>query len=234
MRGNRNDPEVEYGKVKCFTCGYTVPLYTMIGHLFNSDDEFGKEWLNERFGNVFVEYEKTLPEITLSREDRFLNESILNEYVGKRHPYMYKRKLTDDVMDYFKIGFDENTNSIVFPVWDEHNRLVMLSRRCVDKKRFDLAQSVQKPIYLLNFIKKLKYTKVFVVESQIDALTLWGWGYPAIALFGCGCKSQYEILKRSGIREFILCFDGDAAGRKATKNFISSLRGSVFISYVEM
>ena len=53
-------------------------------------------------------------------------------------------------------------------------------------------------------------------------------------MFGCGCKSQYEILKRSGIREYILCFDGDNAGRNATRNFIRNLRGTVFISYVDM
>ena len=73
-------------------------------------------------------------------------------------------------------------------------------------------------------------TTVYVVESQINCLTLWQWGYPAIALFGTGSKKQYDILNRSGIRNYILCFDGDDAGRKATQRFIDNLKSDVFIS----
>ena len=71
---------------------------------------------------------------------------------------------------------------------------------------------------------------VIVCESQINALTLWSWGYPAIALIGTGSPHQYEVLKKSGIRNYILCFDGDEAGDKGTNRFKKNMSSDVFIS----
>ena len=48
----RDNKEVYYGTCHCFTCGKAVPLYTLIGHCMNEDDEFGKQWLIDNFGNV--------------------------------------------------------------------------------------------------------------------------------------------------------------------------------------
>ena len=78
---------------------------------------------------------------------------------------MYKRRLTDDVLRKFKIGYDSINNAITFPVWDEHNNLVMITKRNVDKKMFHLEAGVEKPIYLLNFIKNEGIKDVYVVES---------------------------------------------------------------------
>ena len=41
---------------------------------------------------------------------------------------MWKRGLSKDVVDRFKIGYDKEHNAIVFPVWDEKNQLVMLTQ----------------------------------------------------------------------------------------------------------
>ena len=49
-------------------------------------------------------------------------------------------------------------------------------------------------------------------------------------MFGTGSKYQYDILKRSGIRNYILCFDGDDAGRKGIKRFIDNMPNDVIIS----
>ena len=130
----------------------------------------------------------------------------------------------------FKIGYDSETNSITFPVWDEHGKLVMVTERSVNTKHFYIPEDVIKPVYLLNFIKKENITTVYVVESQINALTLWSWGYPAIALIGTGSPHQYEVLKKSGIRNYILCFDGDEAGDKGTNRFKKNMSSDVFIS----
>ena len=74
--------------------------------------------------------------------------------------------------------------------------------------------------------------EVYVAESQIDALTLWGYGYPAIALFGTGGRKSYDILKKSGIRIYHLCLDGDLAGRHGTLRFIKNMPDDVMIDIV--
>ena len=143
---------------------------------------------------------------------------------------MWKRHLSKEVVDRFRVGYDRETRCLTFPVWDERGNLVTITRRSVDSKLFKLEGDIKKPIYLLNEVLKERSDVVYVCESQINCLTLWGWGYPAIALFGTGASHQYDILKRSGIRSYILCLDGDEAGDKGIKRFILNMPKDIFIS----
>lgn len=218
-----DNSEIEYGWFKCFTCGETGPLTKFIGECFNSTPSFGKEWLLERFGNTVVEKQlDMLPIDFKASKTQYLDESILNTFQSY-HPYMTQRKLTSEIIEKFKIKYDTETKSIVFPVWDDRGRLFMLTRRSVVDKTFIIDKDKEKPVYLLNFIKQNNIKTVCVCESQINALTAWSWGYPAVALFGTGTKLQYEILAKSGIRFYNLCFDGDEAGDRGTQNFIKNL-----------
>lgn len=207
----------------CFTCGASGKFEKFVGECFNSTPTFGKKWLLERYGNTVIEKQLELLPIDFNtKKVKYLDESILDKFQSY-HPYMTQRKLTTEVIEKFKIKYDPKTKSIVFPVWDDRNRLLMLTRRSVIDKTFIIDADKEKPVYLLNFIKQMNAKSVYVCESQINALTLWSWGYPAIALFGTGTKIQYEILSKSGIRVYNLCFDGDEAGDRGTKNFIKNL-----------
>lgn len=231
----KDNDNVEYGRVHCFTCGYSVRLPEFIGDCFGQSEEFGKSWLIQRFGTSMINDPDHLEPIVLEKhcqhKRQYLDESILNNYMFY-HPYMWKRGLSKEVVDRFGVGFDKNHNAITFPVWDEVGRLVMITSRNVSNKYFHIEKDKDKPVYLLNFIFQDKVDKVYVCESQINALTLWSWGYPAIALFGTGSSHQYDILNKSGIRNYILCFDGDAAGLKGKDRFLQNIRKDVLVSYV--
>ena len=133
-----------------------------------------------------------------------------------------------------QVGYDQESKSIVFPTWDEQNRLVMITRRSVTDKRFLIPKDIEKPVYLLNFVDKENIKEVIVCESQINALYAWSLGYPAIALFGTGTKHQYGVLNKSGIRHYILCFDGDEAGEKGKDRFLANIRKDVLVDYVDI
>lgn len=227
----KDHSDVEYGRVHCFTCGYSANLPTFIGNCFGQAEEFGENWLLNRFGGDTLNEVDYLEPINLDTPKKtYLDESILNNYMYY-HPYMWKRGLSKEVVDKFCIGFDKQHNAITFPIWDESNRLVMITSRNVSNKYFYIEEDKDKPVYLLNFINNYKLDKVYVCESQINALTLWTWGIPAIALIGTGSEHQYEILNRSGIRTYILCFDGDEAGDKGRARFLKNIRKDVFVSY---
>lgn len=220
----------------CFVCNYSAKLPRFIEDCFGEQDGFGKEWLEERYGDIFIDKPIEFPifgETEEKEEQNYLDESILNEF-DYYHPYMWKRKLTKDVVDKFHIGYDKKHRSITFPVWDDKGNLVMITERSVLSKHFFIPNGVQKPVYLLNFIKKENIKTVMVVESQLNALTAWSYGIPAVALFGTGSSYQYDILKKSGIRSYILCFDGDEAGRKGAKRFMQNMKKNVFITDMEM
>ena len=219
----------------CFVCGYIAKLPKFIEDCFGEQEGFGSEWLAERYGDIFIDKPIEFPTFGEEKkeEPQFLDENSLKEY-DYYHPYMWKRKLTKEVVDKFRVGYDMKHRSITFPVWDDRGNLVMVTERSVLTKRFFIPNGVQKPVYLLNFIKAENIKTVVVVESQINALTSWGFGHPAIALFGTGSSYQYDILKKSGIRNYILCFDGDAAGKKGADRFVKALGKSVFIKTISM
>ena len=225
------DGNIEPGFLHCFTCGEAEPLYKVVGFVLGINDESAKEWLIDRFDNSIIEKTFWMPELdinTKSNDSSIIDENKLLDF-AYIHPYMYNRKLTDEVINKFKIGYDKETDSIVFPVWDELGNLVMITKRSVTGKKYYIQANKKKPVYLLNYIIKENIDTVYVCESQINALTLWTWGYPAIALIGTGSKEQYEILKVSGVRNYILCFDGDNAGKKGTQRFLNAMNNNVFI-----
>jgi len=230
----RDDSSIYYGTCHCFTCGKKAPLYTLVGYCLGGDDELGKEWLAERFGDYFYQTEELLPEIVIDKPTKeYLDNSILSAF-NYYHPYLQQRGLSKEVCQYFQVGYDKDNDCITFPVWDENNHLVGITRRSVQSKKFILEGNADKPVYLLNYLKNMNITLAYVVESQINCLTLWQWGYPAVALFGTGSKKQYDILKRSGIRSYVLCFDGDDAGRKGAKRFIDNIGSDVFVSVIKL
>lgn len=227
---SRDDPELEYGYYKCFTCGEKGPLWKLVGHCLNLQEFQSKEWLVDNFSNTFVEYQAILPEIKLNEPKKeYLDESILKQY-AYYHPYLEDRGISFETAKKFQVGWNQEHNSITFPVWDRYGRLVGITERSIDYKKFHVPHELKKPLYLLDYIIVNNITSVFVCESQMNCLTLWEWGYPAIAMFGTGSKDQYEILKTSGIRHYYLCFDGDDAGRKGANKFRNNMPSSVLIT----
>lgn len=229
-RGNSSD--IEYGTCHCFTCGFSGSLYHFIGECFDLDDDFGKEWLLNRYGNTYVEKFYDLPIIDLNRTKVETTKNNLQEQLDSFqcfHPYMTKRKLNQEICERFSVKYDSKSQCLVFPVWNEKDELVMFTRRSVLNKRFIIDENINKPVYLLNYIKKNNINSVLVCESQINCLYSWSLGYPAIALLGTGTKHQYDILNKSDIRHYILCFDGDEAGDKAIERFRKNIRKDVII-----
>lgn len=225
------------GQYHCFACNATGDLSDLVAACFNEDKRFGEEWLIERYGDVLVQQEEILPEITLDapkvETGKFLDESCLTAF-DYYHPYMWKRKLTQDVVDRFRIGYDPSRDAITFPVYDEKHRLVMVTARSTKTKRFWIPRDVDKPVYLLYDLLERGSDTAFVCESQINALYLRTFNYPSIGLFGTGSEKQYEILRKCGIRNYVLFFDGDEAGQKGAMRFRKNMPKDVFITEVRL
>ena len=230
---DKNDPQVEYGYVKCFTCGSSLPLYKMVAYCLDINDEAAKQWLIDNFSDTLISNEIYLEEIDItnnkSKTKKIIESSQLDKfkYFNK---YLLNRGIKQEILDKFSVGFDPVNQAVTFPVWDEHNNLVMITSRSINSKVFNLDKNVEKPVYLLNFIKNEHINTVYVCESQINCLYAWSLGLPAIALFGTGSKKQYEILRKSGIRNYILCFDGDEAGLKGSQRFVHNMTDDCIVT----
>lgn len=224
------------GSFHCFTCGESGSLSKLIGECFDADTSFGEEWLINRFGSEIsiaqIQSELNLKEIKQEiNTPIYLDESILDNFQSY-HPYMKARRLLPEVIKKYKIKYDPNSRNLLFPVWDENNHLITITQRSVDTKFFYLDKNIEKPVYLLNYFKDNK--EVYICESQINTLTLIGYGLASVALFGTGSSIQYNKLKKSHIKHYILALDPDEAGIKGTYRFINNMPKDVFIDVLEL
>lgn len=228
----------EDGVYNCFVCNFQGSDFSkFINECFDKYGDFGEMWLLSNYGGEFVENNIILDKIDLNKrniiENKYLDESILDTFESY-HPYMTKRHLTKDIIEKFQIKYDPIFKGIVFPVRDINGRLKFLTRRSVETKRFLIDKNASKEdIYLLNYVKN--ENTVFVVEAQLSALVMNGWGYPTIATLGAGIsKEQVDVLNKTDIRRFILCLDNDQAGWKGVERFKRFIDKTKFVDVITL
>lgn len=239
----------EIDKCHCFACGWSGTIEEMISELYGYQDEgkFGKRWLIKRFNTVEIETRKNIMEGFHGRTidiynhnrsnnicdseynrdcDRYIGELELDKY-RYIHPYMYERGLTDEIIERFDIGYDREQKEITFPVRDIEGRCVFVAGRSTERKFFRLPKGMDKPIYQGYRFVDGSYKVAYITESFLNCLTCWKYDKPAMAMIGTGNQKQYEILNKLPIREYILAFDPDEAGRKATERFRKNVHGKI-------
>ena len=223
---------------------------------YQDEGKFGKRWLIKRFNTVEIETRPNIMEGFNGRNNSRRNDNaggdnnicgpkqhthsnksskrysgeITEEELDKYryiHPYMYERGLTDEIIERFDIGYDKERDCITFPIKDIEGRCVFVATRSTKRKFFGLPKGYDKPIYQAYHFRCGKYRTAYITESFLNCLTCWKYDKPAMAMIGTGNQKQYEILNKLPVREYILAFDPDEAGRKATERFRKNVHGKI-------
>ena len=230
------------GVFHCFACGETHSINEMISYCFGKTDDlvgaFGWNWLLKNFLTVSVEDRRDL-NLDLTRNNnsnfpvRFVTEEELDKY-RVYHKYMWKRKMTPEVVDMFDVGYDEDTKCITFPVRDVKGNCLFIARRSVNSKFFNYPAGVEKPVYGLYELSQLhEFPKeIIICESMIDCITAWVYGKYAVALNGLGNELQFRQLNNMPCRKFILATDNDNAGKSARLRLRKCLKGKIITEYI--
>lgn len=245
----------EKDKCHCFACGWSGSIEEMVSELFGYNDsgKFGKNWLVKRFNSVEIEtrpnilegfndrhnkYSRQTDGINIgihsnisnhksnNDSDRYITEQELDKY-RYVHPYMYERGLTDEIIERFDIGYDDERDELTFPVRDIRGNCVFVAGRSVERKFFRLPKEKDKPVYQGYRFMSGDYKEAYITESFLNCLTCWKYGEPAMALIGTGNEQQYKILEKLPVRTYILALDPDEAGRKATERFRKNVHGKI-------
>lgn len=215
--------------------GESCSLEQMISRCFGKDDlgQYGLNWLKNNFlGDILQDRQLY---IDLSRKvlknephKNYIDEKELSQY-RYYHPYMFKRKLTEEVIGIFDIGYDAKTQSITFPIRSKDGNCLFIARRSINTKWFNYPQEVEKPVYGIYELYQLKEfpKEIYICESMIDCLTLWTYKKYAVALNGLGTTYQYKQLNGLPCRKFILATDNDAAGQKARERLKVHIKGKL-------
>lgn len=246
------------GIFHCFACGEVHSLQEVISHCFGYTDDivgkFGWQWLLKNFATVQVEERKdveldcsrTISNSSIDRLDNFVTEEELDKY-RYIHPYMYKRGLTDEVIDLFDIGYDDTCKCITFPVRDIKGNCLFVARRSVNTKFFNYPEGVEKPLYGLYEYYAMfsdsdkqyfdlwarvnpQANEMIVCESMLDALSFWTVNKYAVALNGLGNELQFKQLRELPCRKIILATDMDERGLAARKRIRQNLQNKKIVT----
>lgn len=268
----------EDGKFHCFSCGEIHTFPEVVSYCFGKNDMgmYGIQWLMKNFGTVEKEERKDV-ELDMFRNRSIIRDYSVddtnidsfscgnnicrnsggnNQYVTEKelekyrfyHPYMYKRKLTDEIIDLFDIGYDRKTKCLTFPVRDIHGNCLFLARRSVETKYFNYPAGAEKPLYGLYELnqvytesyrdsdrmlvrKTLFPTEIIICESMLDALTCWVYGKYALALNGTGNELQFRQLRDLPCRCLVLATDNDPAGWKARDRIRKNVDNKLIMQY---
>lgn len=249
----RNGQLYPAGWFHCFTCGYADVLPKAVERILQNKNipKSGLDWLKENipgFDESQIEFEKLIPNTVMQQlnnafainyimsknvtvQPTYINEEELASY-RYTVPYMYERKLTDEVIEKFDVGVDlnyipyERVNKvpcITFPVRDPKGNVLFIARRAIEKKAFYLPRSMQKPVYGLYELPD-NADKVVICESCFNALTCYVYGIPGVALLGTSTPYQISQLKTLGVKEFILGLDPDEAGDRGCRKLKNALK----------
>lgn len=242
---------VPIGTVHCFTCGYTAELSEFVSNVFGRLDGgfYGNQWLKKNYSTSQVVIRQPL-RLNMSRGQtseqtvnpiKFVSEEELDSY-RYYNPYMWKRGLTEELVEMFDIGYDKEKKCLTFPVHDENGKVPFLQTRSIGTKFHHYEEGVNKTDYLYGVYEGMKYypnaSEWVVTESILNALTWWRYGtpitgIPAVALMGVGGGEQFRLLRKLSGRSLILALDPDNAGEQAMQKIRRILRRNKVIKRFE-
>jgi 5S rRNA maturation endonuclease (ribonuclease M5) len=165
---------------------------------------------------------------TTKKENEVIPLEVLDEYKFT-HSYLENKRGIEEVYQRaLKIGYDPKKKAVSFPILDKNGVLVNIKFRSVKSKIFWYHNNnpVREHLYLLDLVMKKGSKKVWLVESEIDAITLFKNGFPAVAVMGGSLtKKQKRLLIDAGIETLVLATDNDKQGRRLAKSIHGQLGG---------
>lgn len=203
----------KYNICKCFSCGASYDIYDLIG--LDYDLHNFKEQL-EKVQELYLEYVPVKKEAKKEVDNKiydytnYYNKCFKNRY---KTTYLEQRGITRELIDKYKIGYDEERQLVVFPI----NKHCYFARSVVNNDKIKSRGSSD--IWNKKYIKENNQL-VYVTEGIIDALSLEviDPNVKVMSINGVGnINSLVYALKENNFNGTIgIVFDKDGAGKKAT------------------
>ena len=121
--------------------------------------------------------------------------------------------------------FDFFQNRIIFPIKNKDGDIIGFGGRAMTGQEPKYLNSIESSVFkksynLYNQERITESERVFVVEGYTDVIAMKKRGYTAVAPLGTALtRNQLQSIWAAGCTP-ILCFDGDSAGRRATKKAV--------------
>lgn len=232
---NRDGYIFDAGTVHCYSCGYKADLPTLVSDVLGlGSSTEGLNWLLKGYAYINpITNERPQIKLDLSRKTPTeikppiihpdIVKNNLNKFLtsNRAMKYMNQRKISILTCVEFKLGYNPENDSIMMPVNDSKGNTIFYKERTIKRKIFLNQKGISKADYIFGLDKAIQNyknnpnLKVWICESEIDALTVYQYGGTAIAIMGSHISNkQIELLNNSPIRHLIDGLDRDKAGRR--------------------
>lgn len=232
----------------CFTCARKGTLHTMVRQLTDLDQRFAVALplvTEERKNGLDYALEEALrwyqPKQSMARANDYAvrSEKELDTFPSGRKEvaeYMQGRGILPDAVAAWDCRYDAANNRAVFPVRDKQGKLVGLVGRALDQRTpaHHNYWHFRRGSFLFGEHKIVEESTIVVVEGVIDAIKISQFVANPVATFGAQV-TDYQIDKLLSWQQPIcLMFDGDEAGRKATKSVGDRLKGRTTLMCINL
>lgn len=194
------------------SCEYLLEKY---------DIEYSGETINLMKPSLFDVEEQTSPTIPD-------NIKLDDDYLPSRgiHPKIIEMNDVRDVGD-----------AVAMPWRDHRGRVSNIKYRHKRSKKFWYADGgvpLSKLVYGLDKVFERGIKKAFIVESEVDAMTIQSAGVYAVAIGGARFNdTQADLIISSGLTEIIVGGDNDSAGKKFNTQVEKLLKGKVDLKFID-
>lgn len=220
---------VRTGRYNCFTWSDHSISFRSLCKILHEDYDFEEDI---RIGEDF---KKAIDDKFTVKDDYKLDISIYSKH---HHWYMTEnRHMSDDVLDFADIRYDQYSGRIVIPIWeastDGSRELVGIQKRRIQDpsidgrhyQKYENDKGFRKADHVYG-ISCLDISRpLLVVESTMSVLKAWDY-----RLMNCCCilgshasMKQLQFLQR--FKTVVLCLDGDRSGVRGTRDLIRKLAG---------
>jgi DNA primase len=246
---------VEKGLYICFSCGARGGMKTLtkfLGIRYVEDPNLAVNQLIGKLNQLKSQKDGSDLQLTVLPEDALERWQFPTPYWGScfeddRPPAGCKRKpgckhhrwLNYETQQAFDLGYNPLENEAIIPVRNSKGGLLGVIRRSLEKDpdvRYRYPKGLKKSHIFFGdwFVEYDTSDTAVIVEGSIDAMCVWQTKHMGLGQLGSSIsREQIRLLLRMGIREVILGYDNDEAGRKAFKKalgFSSHLRGGKMVT----
>lgn len=143
--------------------------------------------------------------------------------------YFNGRKINQDSMVKFGLGFSENQDMVTVPVHSPDGILLGFVGRSIEGKEFKNTPGLPKSKTLFNINRVKTAEQVYVVESSFDAIRLDQVGLSAVATLGANVSTMQTELLQKYFNNIIVIADNDEAGGNMKNRLLEKLGSRVSV-----
>jgi len=222
------------GAFHCFSCGYAGNLYILLRDLKGEDAAYTFRSEIEQFGatsNVDIaSVRRAVSWVDSRKRARRQVQGIPQVHLALFDPeipkeHLDRREITAEAASRYGVLWDARTASWILPFWHPDGYLLGWQRKdAVGRGFMNVPRAMPKSTTLFGWPVVEDANVVAVVESPLDAVKMYGLGYPTLALAGSKASREQVALLEQFDRTVIL-LDNDEAGRAGANSLFAQMRG---------